>query len=179
MSSSGKSTTLPYRYSPVRCPATFNPNLKAQARQAAARSGLSPTLSPSGLAYLSTLNLFFVFPFSTFCTNSFVPLQYRKCRETSAETKMESSRIFVHGLPPNITPQDFQRHFSKDATVTDLRVIPNRRIGYVGYRSPTDAAIAVKYHNKSFIRMSRISVELARPVRFIQLRRFPDAKWLI
>lgn len=92
---------------------------------------------------------------------------------------MDSSRIFVRGLPPNITPQDFQQHFSKDSAVTDIRLIPNRRIGYVGYRSPTDAATAVRYHNKSFIRMSRISVELARPVRFIQPHRLPDAKRLI
>jgi len=37
----------------------------------------------------------------------------------------------------------------------------------VGYKSPEDAAKAVKYFNKSFIRMSRIGVEIARPVRSI------------
>ena len=92
---------------------------------------------------------------------------------------MDSSRIFVRGLPPNITLQDFRRHFANDSAVTDIRLIPNRRIGYVGYRSPTDAATAVRYHNKSFMKMSRISVELARPVRFVQIHQFSDAKRLI
>jgi multiple RNA-binding domain-containing protein 1 len=49
-------------------------------------------------------------------------------------------------------------------TDSDTRLIPHRRIGYVGYKSPEDAAKAVKYFNKSFIRMSKIGVELARPV---------------
>ena len=48
--------------------------------------------------------------------------------------------------------------------VTDVKFIPHRRIGYVGYKSPEDATRAVKYHNKSFIRMSRIGVELARSI---------------
>ena len=82
---------------------------------------------------------------------------------------MDASRIFIRGLPLNITAQEFQQHFSKDAAVTDIRLIPNRRIGYVGYRTHSDAASAVRYHNKSFIRTSRIGVEMARSVRFIEL----------
>lgn len=77
---------------------------------------------------------------------------------------MESSRIFIRGLPPSLTAEDFEQHFSKQASVTDVKFIPHRRIGYVGYKSPVDAAKAVKYHNKSFIRLSRIGVELARSV---------------
>ena len=77
---------------------------------------------------------------------------------------MESSRIFVKGLPPNFSPDDFRKHFSKQSAITDAKAIPHRRIGYVGYKTPEDAAKAVKYHNKSFIRMSKISVELARSV---------------
>lgn len=78
---------------------------------------------------------------------------------------MDSSRIFVQGLPPSLTPDEFVRHFSKNLPITDAKLIPHRRIGYVGYKSPTDAAIAVTYHNKTFIRMSRIGVELACSVR--------------
>lgn len=78
---------------------------------------------------------------------------------------MESSRIFVRGLPPNLIAEDFKKHFSKQSTITDAKFIPHRRIGYVGYKTPDDAAKAVKYYNKSFIRMSRIGVELARSVR--------------
>ena len=78
---------------------------------------------------------------------------------------MESSRIFVRGLPPNLTAEDFKTYFSKQSTITDAKFIPHRRIGYVGYKTHNDAAKAVKYYNKSFIRMSRIVVELARSVR--------------
>lgn len=77
---------------------------------------------------------------------------------------MESSRIFVKGIPPSLSADDFKRHFSKQSAITDARLIPHRRIGYVGYKTPEDAARAVKYHNKSFIRMSKIGVELARSV---------------
>lgn len=72
--------------------------------------------------------------------------------------------MFVRGLPPDATPADLKRHFSKISLVTDVKCIPQRRIGYVGYKSPADAADAIKYYNKSFIRMSRIYVEPARPV---------------
>ena len=77
---------------------------------------------------------------------------------------MDSSRVFVRGLPPNMNAEEFKRHFSKHPAVTDVKFMPHRRIGYVGYKSPEDAAGAVKYHNKSFIRMSRIGVEIARSV---------------
>lgn len=61
--------------------------------------------------------------------------------------------------------EDFRRHFSKQSDITDARLIPHRRIGYVGYQTPEDANKAVKYHDKTFIKMSRIRVELARSVR--------------
>ncbi len=78
---------------------------------------------------------------------------------------MASSRIFVRGLPPNLTNEEFKKHFSKQQAITDAKLISHRRIGYVGYNSPEDALKAVKYHNRSFIRMSKLAVELARPVR--------------
>lgn len=78
---------------------------------------------------------------------------------------MATSRIFVKGLPPKITEAEFRKHFSaENRQVTDVKLIPQRRIGYVGYKSPDDASQAVRYFNKSFIRMSKISVEPARPV---------------
>lgn len=77
---------------------------------------------------------------------------------------MESSRVFVRGLPPNMNAEEFKEHFSKHSAITDVKLMPHRRIGYVGYKSPKDAASAVKYHNKSFIRTSRIGVEIARSV---------------
>ena len=78
---------------------------------------------------------------------------------------MESSRIFVKNLPPTIDEAEFRKHFSAQGReVTDVKLIPNRRIGFVGYKSHDDAAKAVKYFNRSFIRMSRIGVDLAKPV---------------
>jgi len=77
---------------------------------------------------------------------------------------MEISRIFVRGLPPSFSADDFKNHFSKISPVTDARFIPHRRIGYVGYKTHNEATKAVKYFDRSYIRMSRIAVELARPV---------------
>ncbi|OHE92724.1 RNA recognition domain-containing protein [Colletotrichum orchidophilum] len=83
----------------------------------------------------------------------------------AADTTMETSRIFVRGLPPKITDADFRQHFSAGGReVTDVKVIPQRRIGYVGFKTAEVAAKAVKYFNRSYIRMSRINVELARPI---------------
>lgn len=77
---------------------------------------------------------------------------------------MESSRIFVRGLPPSLKEAEMRQHFSSQSPITDAKFIPHRRIGYVGYKTPEAAAKAVKYFNRSFMRMSRINVELARPV---------------
>lgn len=93
-----------------------------------------------------------------------MPLSLYIGRDTFFRT-MESSRIFIRGLPPNMNADQFQRHFSKQSSITDARLIPHRRIGYVGYKTPEDATKAMKYHNKSFINTSRIQVELARSVR--------------
>ncbi|KAL2755063.1 hypothetical protein ACRALDRAFT_2020392 [Sodiomyces alcalophilus JCM 7366] len=80
---------------------------------------------------------------------------------------METSRIFIRGLPPTITDDELRKHFSAgNQEVTDVKAIPQRRIGYIGFKTPQDAKKAVKYFNRSFIRMSRLSVELARPVCF-------------
>lgn len=77
---------------------------------------------------------------------------------------MASSRIFIKGLPPTISEDEFRKHFSAKHHITDAKLIPHRRIGYVGYKTPEDAAKAVKYFNRSFIRMSKIGVEIARPI---------------
>lgn len=77
----------------------------------------------------------------------------------------ESSRLFVKNLPPTINEADFRKHFTTGGReVTDIKLIAKRRIGYVGYKTPAEASKAVKFFNKSYIRMSRISVEIARPI---------------
>ncbi|KAI1002649.1 Multiple RNA-binding domain-containing protein 1 [Podosphaera aphanis] len=75
-----------------------------------------------------------------------------------------SSRLFIKGLPPSISLDEFRNHFGQKFVVTDAKLIPQRRIGYIGYKNHEDAAKAVKYYNKSFIRMSKIGVEYARPI---------------
>ncbi|KAL1795159.1 hypothetical protein ACET3X_006975 [Alternaria dauci] len=78
---------------------------------------------------------------------------------------MESSRIFVRGLPPKFSEDDVRRHFSSlKLPVTDVKYFPHRRIGYVGYKTPEDAAKAVKYFNKTFIKLTKIYAEIARPI---------------
>ncbi|KAI2616030.1 RNA-binding domain-containing protein [Hypoxylon sp. NC1633] len=77
---------------------------------------------------------------------------------------MDSSRIFVKGLPPNLNEADLRKHFASKGHITDVKLIPHRRIGYVGYKNSEEAADAIKYFNRSFVRMSKISVELAKPI---------------
>jgi multiple RNA-binding domain-containing protein 1 len=92
---------------------------------------------------------------------------------------MAASRIFIKGLPPTISEGDFKKHFSAISQITDAKLIPHRRIGYVGYKTPEDAEKAVKYFNRSFIRMSKIGVELARPVSNLSFHlSLPELKML-
>ncbi|KAH7027721.1 uncharacterized protein B0I36DRAFT_327733 [Microdochium trichocladiopsis] len=78
---------------------------------------------------------------------------------------MESSRVFVRGLPPTLDEAGFRKHFQfSSGTITDVKLMSSRRIGYVGYKTPEEARRAVKHFNRSFIRMSKIAVELAKPI---------------
>jgi multiple RNA-binding domain-containing protein 1 len=79
------------------------------------------------------------------------------------ESNVSSSRIFIRNVPPSVTETSFRTHFAHPnaSTLTDSRFFPNRRIGYVGYKTPQDAQNAVKYFDKTFIGMARIRVEIA------------------
>lgn len=108
------------------------------------------------------------------CTSTFVRLftpthNTQKLHAPAARacslSSMASSRIFVRNLPPTLSEADFRKHFAQRDAVTDAKLLGHRRIGYVGFKTPEAAEKAVKYFNKTFIRMSRIGVELARPVR--------------
>lgn len=79
-------------------------------------------------------------------------------------TLRRSTRIFVRGLPPTFTDAEFRAHFSRKNEVTDARLIPHRRIGYIGFKTPEDAQAAVKYFNKTYVRTSKIGVEFAKTV---------------
>jgi RNA recognition motif-containing protein len=49
-------------------------------------------------------------------------------------------------------------------------------MGFVGFKSHDAAQEAVKYFNKTFLKMSKISVDIARPVRqvFVSGKYFPS-----
>ena len=77
---------------------------------------------------------------------------------------MESSRVFVSGLPPTFSNDQLKKHFSSRFNVTDAHVLPKRRIGFVGFKDPEMAKQAAGYFNRTYVKMSKISVEIARPV---------------
>lgn len=75
-----------------------------------------------------------------------------------------TSRLFVSGLPPSFSSQQLRNLFGERFSVTDAHVLSDRRIGFVGLEDHQAAKDAARYFNRSFIRMSKISVDLARPV---------------
>lgn len=83
---------------------------------------------------------------------------------TMEDEEVSDTRVFVSGLPPTITSDELGKHFARRYQITDAQVIPGRRIGFVGFRNYTLAKSAVTYFNKSYIRMSKILVDLAKPV---------------
>lgn len=83
--------------------------------------------------------------------------------ETTDDTST-STRVFVSGLPLTFSSDDLRKHFSEKFDATDAQVLSDRRIGFVGFRDHETAQNAVRYFNRSFIRMSKIAVSLAKPV---------------
>ncbi|KAL2841375.1 hypothetical protein BJY01DRAFT_12091 [Aspergillus pseudoustus] len=77
---------------------------------------------------------------------------------------MESTRVFVSGLPPTLSNDQLKKHFATRFQVTDAHVLPKRRIGFVGFKSPQVAQQAVSYFNKTYMKMSKISVDIAKPI---------------
>ncbi|KAL4951601.1 multiple RNA-binding domain-containing protein 1 [Aspergillus filifer] len=77
---------------------------------------------------------------------------------------MESTRVFVSGLPPTLSNDQLKKHFATRFQVTDAHVLPKRRIGFVGFKSFEVAQQAVSYFNKTYMKMSKISVDIAKPI---------------
>ena len=84
--------------------------------------------------------------------------------DTSADEAASSTRVFVSGLPPTFTSDDLRAHFDQKYSATDAHVLRDRRIGFVGFHDHETADNAVRYFNKSYIRMSKIAVSLAKPI---------------
>ncbi|KAJ5206726.1 hypothetical protein N7491_002658 [Penicillium cf. griseofulvum] len=77
---------------------------------------------------------------------------------------MESTRVFVGGLPPTCSNDQLKKHFAARFQVTDAHVLPKRRMGFVGFKSHEAALQAVKHFNKTYMKMSKIAVDIARPI---------------
>ncbi|KAJ5964154.1 uncharacterized protein N7479_004030 [Penicillium vulpinum] len=77
---------------------------------------------------------------------------------------MESTRVFVGGLPPTCSNDQLKKHFATRFQVTDAHVLPKRRMGFVGFKSHEAALQAVKHFNKTYMKMSKIAVDIARPI---------------
>ena len=91
----------------------------------------------------------------------FTRLRLFQPQPTTMET---STRVFVSGLPPTCSNDQLRNHFATRFQVTDAHVLPKRRMGFVGFKDHEAAQSAVKYFNKTFLKMSKISVDIARPV---------------
>lgn len=93
------------------------------------------------------------------------PWHWNTSHRTPLPTIMEeSTRVFVSGLPPSFSNDQLRKHFATRFQVTDAHVLPKRRIGFVGFKSPDVAKEAARYFNKTYMKMSKISVEIAKPV---------------
>jgi multiple RNA-binding domain-containing protein 1 len=75
-----------------------------------------------------------------------------------------TTRVFVSGLPRGFSSKELRVLFEGKFAVTDTHVLPDRRIGFVGFATHELAQQASKYFDRSYIRMSRISASLAKPV---------------
>jgi len=81
-----------------------------------------------------------------------------------ADSESETTRIFVSGLPHKFTSEQLAAHFGSQLKVTDAHVLADRHIGFVGFTDSASAKNAARHFNKTYIRMSKITVDLARPV---------------
>ena len=77
------------------------------------------------------------------------------------------SRIIVKNLPKNINENDIKKHFSIKGDVTDVKIMKkengkSRNFCFVGFRDENSAKDAVNYFNKTFLKTSKIDVEIAK-----------------
>eukprot|EP01065_Artemidia_motanka_P044170 TRINITY_DN6243_c2_g1_i1.p1 TRINITY_DN6243_c2_g1~~TRINITY_DN6243_c2_g1_i1.p1 ORF type:complete len:830 (+),score=257.37 TRINITY_DN6243_c2_g1_i1:55-2544(+) len=92
----------------------------------------------------------------------------KRTRE-EAEQSDATSRVRVVGLPKRVTPEQLRKAFGACGEVTDCAVIRSKdekripRMAFIGYKTPQQAADAVRRLNRSFLDTSRIGVEPARP----------------
>ena len=78
------------------------------------------------------------------------------------------SRVIVKHLPSKATEKQLRELFSQCGEVTDVKLMKSRagicrHFGFIGFVSDAQAKAAVKHFDNTFIKASKITVEVARP----------------
>lgn len=85
-----------------------------------------------------------------------------------------SSRLIVKNLPLYVTPASLRAHFeqqgSPNGTVTDVQLAMtpsgvSRRFGFIGYKTPGEAAAIKDWFDKSYIGTTRINVSFVEVIK--------------
>ncbi|KZT68334.1 RNA-binding domain-containing protein [Daedalea quercina L-15889] len=84
------------------------------------------------------------------------------------------SRLIVKNLPPYLTQDRLRKHFEgadgPGGALTDVKLVlgadgASRRFGFVGYKTPAEAARARAWFHRTFVDSSRISVDVVDGAR--------------
>ena len=95
------------------------------------------------------------------------------------------SRLIVKNLPAYLTQDALRQHFAaKDGpggTITDAKVLlkpdgTSRRFGFVGYKTEEEARKAQKWFNRTYIKASRIAVEVVEVCLFLRVVTCPGTR---
>ncbi|XP_045606237.1 probable RNA-binding protein 19 [Procambarus clarkii] len=76
------------------------------------------------------------------------------------------SRLIIKNLPKQITEDDIKTQFSLKGNITDVKLKYKngefRRFGFIGYEKHEDAQAACNFFNNTFIKQSRVTVEICQ-----------------
>lgn len=76
------------------------------------------------------------------------------------------SRVIIKNLPKQISEDEIRKIFSKKGSITDVKLKYKngefRRFGFIGYENEEDAEIACNFFNNTFVKHSRITVEISQ-----------------
>ena len=88
----------------------------------------------------------------------------------TANAAAHSTRICIKNLPRNFTSQQLRQFLLKSPqkddqllTLTDCRVLTDRRMAFCGFVDATQAAAAVRLFHRTYCQTSKLVVELALP----------------
>lgn len=78
------------------------------------------------------------------------------------------SRIIIKNIPKDVTEYDLTQHFSNKGDVTDCKIMKSkngksRLFAFIGYKEDKQAKDSVKFYNNTYMKTSKISVEIAKP----------------